>query len=103
MTRVLLAVACATLLATSSARADVNSLKHDGDRQVRVEEASAESNSTKEGTSDREYSAEVRKTSTPKADRERTSLWDRIGEKIIVAIGSATCQPVAGSAFSIGH
>jgi hypothetical protein len=103
MTRVLLAVACATLLATSSARADVNSLKQDGDRQMLVVEASAPSTSTQDGPSDREHSAEVRKTSIQQTDREALSPWGWIGEKIIVAIGSVVCKPVAGSAFSVGH
>lgn len=103
MTRVLLAVACATLLATSSARADVNSLKQDGAPQVLVGEAPAPSTSKKDDASDREHSAEVRKTATPQTDSEKPSLWDWVGEKIIVAIGSVVCKPEAGSAFSVGH
>lgn len=102
MTRVLLAVACATLLATSSARADVNSLKQDGDRLPLVVEAPAPTTSDKDGASDREYSAEVRKTAVQQTGGEKVSPLAWIGEKIIVAIGSVVCKPVAGSAFSVG-
>lgn len=103
MTRVLLAVAFATLLATSSARAEDNSLKLDGDRQVLVEEASATSTTPTVAASDREHSAEVRKTDTQKTNRESLSPLEWVAEKIIVAIGSVVCSPEAGSAFSIGH
>jgi hypothetical protein len=103
MTKVLLAAAIATLLATSSAHADDKSFENSYESPALAYAAPARTVESAYDTSVRALSAEVQEFDKPMAQADTLSPFAWIAEKIIEGASTFAIQPIPGAAVAFAR